>query len=348
MRSDVSRYDDLDGFRTIAAFAIIFCHVYANGDYSGTWTDFLQRPTSWFVPLFFIISGFGMCCGYYNKILERSISVQQFYSRRIIKIVPFFVFLIFLDVVSRLLQHQAVPCWEVLADLTLLFNFLPGDSISVIGVGWALGVIFLFYFLFPYFVYLLSSKPRAFLSFTIFYIIGFGCVLYPPFCGDHFDKTRFIYNVIYFILGGLIYIYREQISCLGKNIKLFLGFLTLFATLSLWLVPTPLVLRQTQLLIIWGLWLVSAVCGNHLFLSNRFTKFISSISLEIYLSHMVIFRIIQKIGLLHLVGDDDIQFMIAFVITTIFTILFSYLSKYMISYLMRVSFLGKLQNFFVF
>ena len=36
-----------------------------------------------------IISAFGMCCGYYNKIENNEISVNEFYKKRFQKILPF-------------------------------------------------------------------------------------------------------------------------------------------------------------------------------------------------------------------------------------------------------------------
>lgn len=43
-----------------------------------------------YVYLFFIISGFGMCCGYYEKIKNNEITLNNFYSKRYRKILPFF------------------------------------------------------------------------------------------------------------------------------------------------------------------------------------------------------------------------------------------------------------------
>ncbi|WP_158223266.1 hypothetical protein [Fibrobacter sp. UWS1] len=39
--------------------------------------------------------------------------------------------------------------YQAFADLTLAFNLLPNPDISVIGVGWFLGLVFLFYMIFP-------------------------------------------------------------------------------------------------------------------------------------------------------------------------------------------------------
>lgn len=61
---------------------------------------------------------------------------------------------------------------------------------------------------------------------------------------------------------------------------------------------------------------------SHL-LENRVTKFISSISMEIYLSHMVIFRVIEKIGLDQIIGKGWIQYIVTVVLVLCGTILFA-------------------------
>ena len=45
-------------------------------------------------------------------------------------------------------------------------------------------------------------------------------------------------------------------------------------------------------------------------LLNPITRFLSGISLEIYLSHMVIYRVLEKIGVTHYFGDDIMSYMI--------------------------------------
>ena len=101
-----------------------------------------------FVFLFMVISGFGICCGYYEKILKGKISLSDFYGKRFKKILPFFAALVVLDL---MMSPSLSSVHEGFADLTLLFGFLPND-ITVIGVGWFLGLIFVFYLCFPFFL----------------------------------------------------------------------------------------------------------------------------------------------------------------------------------------------------
>lgn len=61
---------------------------------------------------------------------------------------------------------------------TLVFNLLPDPDIKVIGVGWFLGLIFLFYMLFPFFVFLIDNKRRAWAVFGISLVVNFLCQEY--------------------------------------------------------------------------------------------------------------------------------------------------------------------------
>lgn len=65
-------------------------------------------------------------------------------------------------------------------------------------------------------------------------------------------------------------------------------------------------------------------------LENRITNFISGISMEIYLSHMVIFRVVEKLGLNQIIGNSWIQYVVTVVIVLLGTILFSVVVKKLI------------------
>ena len=62
-------------------------------------------------------------------------------------------------------------------------------------------------------------------------------------------------------------------------------------------------------------------------LSNIFTKFISSISMEIYLAHMVIFRVVERLGINTIIGNGWIQYIVTVVIVLVGTIIFSAIMK---------------------
>lgn len=88
------------------------------------------------------------------KSLNGGANLNAFYSRRFAKNLPFFALLVCID---TLLSIKTVLWREVFASLTMAFNLMPSHEMSVIGVGWTLGVIFAFYFMFPFYVFLRCS-----------------------------------------------------------------------------------------------------------------------------------------------------------------------------------------------
>lgn len=65
------RYTSLDGLRSIAAIGIVIMHVLANLDTTPDKSTILYGTVipslTNFVYLFFSISAFAMCCGYYER-----------------------------------------------------------------------------------------------------------------------------------------------------------------------------------------------------------------------------------------------------------------------------------------
>ena len=66
-----------------------------------------------------------------------------------------------------------------------------------------------------------------------------------------------------------------------------------------------------------------AVISRGSVLQNRFTSFISSVSMEIYLSHMFIFRIVEKLKLNTIIGNGWLQYLFTVVSVLIGSIVFS-------------------------
>lgn len=198
-------YDAIDGLRMIACFGIVLMHVRANNAYdiSGFVYDKLISSFTNFVFLFMVISAFGMCCGYLEKVLNNQLSLEMFYFKRYSKILPFFAFLVLIDIITSPSKSALI---EGFADVTLLFGLFPND-ISVIGVGWFLGVIFAFYLIFPFYCTLIKTRKRAWAAFAISLLLNY-------VGGSYFDigRTNIIYCLCYLIAGGLIYLYRKELE----------------------------------------------------------------------------------------------------------------------------------------
>lgn len=204
----IQRLAGIDALRSFGCIAIVCWHVLANGRFqiSGYFVERVIPSWDYLVFLFMIISGFGVCNGYLERIKNKQINIEDFYIRRYSKILPFFALLVILDVA---IEHSLESIMEGFIDLTLVFGFLPNNQLSVIGVGWTLGIIFAFYIIFPFMVFLLSNKRRAWLSFLISITIQNLCQIY--FMSDKFVPDGFVlrhsllFCIPYFLVGGLIF-----------------------------------------------------------------------------------------------------------------------------------------------
>ena len=75
MATKADRYEGIDGLKAYAIIGIALMHVLANGEYGigGFVFERLIPSFTNLVFLFMMVSGFGMCCGYYQKIVDQKI-----------------------------------------------------------------------------------------------------------------------------------------------------------------------------------------------------------------------------------------------------------------------------------
>lgn len=295
-------YGAIDGLRMIAAFGIVMMHIRANANYeiSGYVFNTIIPSFTNFVFLFMIVSAFGMCCGYYEKMLNNQISFSDFYGKRFKKILPFFGILVLLDVI---MSPSVASIYEGFADLTLLFGLLPNaGGISVIGVGWFLGLVFVFYLIFPFFCILIENKRRAWMAFAVSLVYNFVCANY-----FEVGRSNILYSACFFLAGGLIYLYREEIAKLNQWIALGIAGC---AVVLYYLIGG----NAMMCLLVSCTLLIYAIIKRGGILENRVTKFFSGISMEIYLSHMLIFRIVEKLGINRILGNGWLQYIVTVVV----------------------------------
>ena len=317
------RYDAIDGLRAYAAIGVAIMHIKVNGfNFPGFISERVIGEMGNFVFLFMVISAFSMCCGYYDKIVQNRITVVEFFGKRYAKIWPFWALICTLDLV---LSPELTTLYEYFADITLCFGFLPNANISVIGVGWFLGLVFVFYLLFPFFCYLISDKRRAWFSFAAALVFNLICQNYF-FDSEHvvetFDvRTNILYCAVFFLAGGLIYIYRLEIQRFSEKMHWFVLVCCIIMAVVYFAIGSSVftLLAFSVMLLIYAIG-DKKTTG---ILRNTVTKFISGISMEIYLCHMVIYRIVEKFHLLYMFENEILSYIFAVILVITGAILFS-------------------------
>lgn len=310
------RYNNIDGLRVIGCFGIIAMHIYANSEYClGVVGDLIIKSFNELVPLFLLISGFGMFCGYYDKFKDGIVDFNIYFVKRYRKIIPFFSVLVLFDIV---VEHSFSAVIEGLTEITLVFGLLPNNTLNIIGVSWTVGVIFLFYMLFPFFVFLCFHKKRAIISFCVSIVLALFCSGYffsNKFVVNGFDgRHNFLYCTPFFLGGGIIYIYRNTIKYIICKKRLFLS-TCIISTIAWYLVPIKVGIVEFLLLkniFLFSMWLTYAICFKSKLLYNCVMSYLGNISMEMYLAQMVMFRILERTIGLYVIGNGWGSFIVIF------------------------------------
>ena len=323
-------YASLDGLRAYAAIGIVLMHVRANLDIKPSANVLTEQVIPWFTCftlLFMMVSAFSMCCGYYERVKNGAITPQKFYSKRYHRTWPFFAMMVCIDFVMK-------PSWssfcQSFADLTMCFNLLPNPHIEVIGVGWFLGTIFTFYMLFPFFTFLLDNKKRGWMVFGLSLLFCYIAVTYfgtPDKVVKPIGAVNIIYSAPFFISGGMIYLYRKGIKTFVEKHWLAVLMVCIVLNIAKFTIPLKGGCNQPEL-IIFSAWLIYAIGTKDVVLNNRVVKYLSGISMEIYLCHMMCFRVASMLHFEKFIHQQDILYVLTCITTLAGAICFSHVVKY--------------------
>ena len=323
-----NRLIGIDLLKAFSCLAILAWHVFANGGFNFSGIAAAKVIPSWdhLVYLFMILSGFGISNGYHKRFMQKEISLDYFYIRRYQRILPYFSILILLNILADLSINSIM---QGIIEISLVFGFLPNNMLDVVGVAWTLGIIFVFYITYPFFVFLTADKKRAWLSLLCSVLIQSMCQIYFMteifVVKDYVPRHSFLYCVPFFLAGCIIFLYKDKITqVIGNKKPLVLG-LCLALTVLYYLLPQKtgkFSILELKLLLLYALWAVFSLTIQRIPKIEWLINYISSISMEIYLSHMLCFRILEKTGVLHLFGKGFRSYVIDVVLTMIAVLIF--------------------------
>ena len=107
-----------------------------------------------------------------------------------------------------------------------------------------------------------------------------------------------------------------------KKIKMIFLLVCLVITILYFYIPSDVFNRTYQNMILFSLWVMYAISCKHLILSNRIVMFLSSISFEIYLSHMFIYRVIEKTMGVYFLGNGWASYIIVYILDILGCVIF--------------------------
>lgn len=255
MEKKQNKVDMLNFMRFLAFISIFLLHakifipVKWNENFKHAWL--LYTPAWAGTWMFFILSGYGIGCGFYSGKYELTLKgIIHYYIKRIISIVPLYYFYLFLIIIF-ITPEIMFPTKENITYILKLFLFnYKGEFYNIeLGLAWYVTTLMGLYLVAPLGYYLLKkivkSKKMVYLGLIIIIIIGFStrnCIRYyieSTGKGNWSDDiyTPFYCNLDLFFSGMLLnqlkeYIHVGELRGKLSRISALLGLLFLIATNS--------------------------------------------------------------------------------------------------------------------
>lgn len=142
-----------------------------------------------------------------------------------------------------------------------------------------------------------------------------------------FCRSNIINSAPFFISGGMIYLYRQGIkSWVEKH-----WIIALAACLVLTILRFVVDIKDLFILpdlLVFAAWLMYAIGSKDIVLNNRVAKYLSGISMEIYLCHLMFYRVSSMLHLEKFIHNNNMLYVATCIATLIGAICFSHVVKY--------------------
>lgn len=357
-------FENLDGLRAIAAFAVIFAHISYWFEYPTT--HFFVALKSVFsyngaggrlgVIFFFVLSGFLIT---YLMFLEQAkngkLNIPHFYKRRILRIWPLYYLTLIVGFIIYPLcvwlfgnVHQEGANWLLYsifaANFDHIYNYFPATNI--LGVQWSVSVEEQFYLLWPLvFVFFNKKKIFPFVLIAFILISELFSILVASHlkAGDYHFGSCFKYLSFGGLIAYLCYNKTESINFFLHKINRWLCFLIYFTCIMLMFFQNELTktfASYNYLYHIIPILFFGFVIVEQNFSKNSFFKignfpllnWLGKISYGLYLTHMIAINIV--IGFFTKSSDFVLLKGLLSILLTILISYFSYnyFEKYFLSF----------------
>lgn len=309
------RLHGIDGLRGILACSVMLYHytVWAGIDVGPRLSGLLSAVAFYAVEAFFVISGMSLAFVYERTDFSRPRTVGTFFVRRFFRIAPLFYAVLAATLVLKWVAVHvlhtpgvAMPSLaEVVGNLSLLFGLVDPTQ-SLVIAGWSIGIEMVFYLLFPPLMWLMTRRDawrRLLLAGSAVPAAVFAFVLLDPrldFASQSACYSSVANHLLLFVSGMLLVRGTSQGPPANRaaNSAWIILALGLFATLSLGAQDTDLVTgwRRGALLLVTvgGCAAVARRPAGRSLLSPVLER-LGEWSYSIYLSHFLVFTVLQRL-----------------------------------------------------
>ena len=258
------------------------------------------------VSFFFMLSGFSMGLGYYNKVLEQGFSWKRYISKRFFRLYPLHLLCLcgWIILNYKILVGGGYNSIALLSNLLLLQSWIPKQGFYFSGnaLSWCLCDLIFFYAVFPFAVRFIQSQKWKIVVSSVVFLVYF--MILPFIHGEFIHALVYInplFRFIDFYIGILLYrLYAKLKECnaVGINISdvkvVFVQFFSISITVfAIYIYPKALESVRYQSLY----WIPSALVllsfslfdgkGISRIFDNKFFEYLGKISFTFYMLHML-------------------------------------------------------------
>lgn len=311
----IKRYDFIDTLRGFAILGVVLTHTLEWTKPSSEILINIAQHGRFGVQLFYVVSALTLFLSMDSRRKHESFPVRYFFIRRFFRIAPLFYIMIvvytFVDgIAPSYWSPNGIKWWHLLLTVFFLNGWSPQTITSVVPGGWSIAVEMTFYLTVPYlylrltnirlsivFIFSVLILSRIF-SLAVVYVLT---PYYPDsqqYLVNSFGYLWFFSQAPVFGLGIIAYqiFKRYQGDCKDRNSGLFLLFLSLFLFISFHSARTSKDLIPQHLL--YGIAFCVFALSLHLYpiklFVNPITRWIGKLSFSIYLTHILIIKIMPN------------------------------------------------------
>ena len=294
----------LDSLRGLAAIYIFLYHMVKMPQPNMVvprWAEFVKLGGMG-ITFFFLVSSFSL---YFSRGNHKEETCFDFYLRRFLRIAPLFYVWILLSLIrNNILFDKSHSIQEIVGSVFFFFNLWPGYQQGFVWAGWMIGVLMVFYLLFPLVHKFIDDiwKALGLFLFSIFFVSFFKVfLLYTPLepkVFDEFLKYNFVRHFPVFAFGIFLYFFYTRFVAASPASKSF-GFfllslaLCLFSSLTSGKMDDILLPTYYWQPIIFSIFIVGFAFNPIVIFINNSTRFLGKISYSIYLNHPTLILVMK-------------------------------------------------------